>query len=78
MEIEPKIQGLCHISEFGTRKAMEEALNVGVTKKFQILEINPEEHRMSLKLSGTEAPAATAESKDPNPAPEEKRTEYFH
>ncbi|OHA71320.1 MAG: 30S ribosomal protein S1 [Candidatus Wildermuthbacteria bacterium RIFCSPHIGHO2_02_FULL_49_9] len=51
VEIEPKIQGLCHISEFGTRKAMEEALGVGSTLRFQILEINPEEHRMSLRLA---------------------------
>ncbi|MCH7552332.1 S1 RNA-binding domain-containing protein, partial [Patescibacteria group bacterium] len=75
VEIEPRIQGLCHISEFGTRKAMEEVLQVGVTKKFQILEINPEEHRMSLKLAGTEAPAAKTESKEQTPAPEEQPAE---
>ena len=57
VEIEPKIQGLCHISEFGTRKAMEEALSVGNALKFQILEINPEEHRMSLRLASKESDA---------------------
>ena len=50
VEIEPKIQGLCHISEFGTRKNMEEQIKEGETYPFQILEINAPEHRMSLKL----------------------------
>jgi len=74
VEIEPRIQGLCHISEFGTRKAMEEALQVGVTKEFQILEINPEEHRMSLKLAGQDSDEAP-ESQQTNPVPEEQQAE---
>jgi len=67
VEIEPRIQGLCHISEFGTRKAMEEVLSVGATLKFQILEINPEEHRMSLRLAGKEggeAPESQPQSQE--------------
>lgn len=51
VEITPKIQGLCHISEFGTRVKMEESLKVGGSYNFEILEIRPEEHRMSLKLT---------------------------
>ena len=50
VQITPKIQGLCHISEFGTKSKMEEALKIGEKYDFQILEIRPEEHRMSLKL----------------------------
>ncbi len=50
VEIEPKIQGLCHISEFGTKENMEKLISVGNTYLFQILEINPAEHRMSLRL----------------------------
>ncbi|MDP3982132.1 MAG: S1 RNA-binding domain-containing protein [bacterium] len=50
VEIEPKIQGLCHISEFGTRETMESKLNPGEEYSFQILEITPAEHRMSLRL----------------------------
>ena len=50
VQVTPKIQGLCHISEFGTRGKMEEALKVGSRYNFQILEIRPKEHRMSLKL----------------------------
>ncbi|HEA84430.1 MAG TPA: S1 RNA-binding domain-containing protein [Candidatus Wildermuthbacteria bacterium] len=61
VEIEPLIQGLTHISEFGTESAMAEKLKEGETYDFTILEINPEEHRMSLKL-GSEP--ITTESAD--------------
>ncbi|MDD2696549.1 MAG: S1 RNA-binding domain-containing protein [Candidatus Pacebacteria bacterium] len=50
VQLTPKIQGLCHISEFGTKSKMETMLKVGEKYKFQILEIQPKEHRMSLKL----------------------------
>ena len=50
VQINPKIQGLCHISEFGSQKKMEEKLKIGKKYDFQILEIRPEEHRMSLSL----------------------------
>ena len=49
-EISPKIQGLCHISEFGTKAKMEVSLEIGKKYKFQILSIDTKEHRMSLKL----------------------------
>lgn len=49
-EISPKIQGLCHISEFGTKAKMESSLEVGKKYKFQILSIDTKEHRMSLKM----------------------------
>ncbi len=45
-----KIQGLCHISEFGAQRKMEETLKIGEEYNFQILSIEPLEHRMSLKL----------------------------
>ena len=50
VEIEPKIQGLCHISEFGNQTKMQEQLQVGKAYKFQVLQIEPAEHRMTLKL----------------------------
>lgn len=59
VEIEPKIQGLCHISEFGTIKRMEELLTQGEVYAFQVLEINAIEHRMSLRLKTADAPAET-------------------
>jgi len=50
VQLSPKIQGLCHISEFGTKTKMEEKLKTGKEYNFQILSIDPKEHRMSLKL----------------------------
>jgi len=50
VQLTPKIQGLCHISEFGTKTKMETMLKMEEKYNFQILEIQPKEHRMSLKL----------------------------
>jgi len=50
IEVMPKIRGLCHISEFASQKEMEDSLKVGESYKFEILAIEPKEHRMSLKL----------------------------
>lgn len=50
VQIEDKIQGLCHISEFGSQAKMEESLEVGKKYEFQISSIEPKEYRMSLKL----------------------------
>lgn len=50
VQLTPKIQGLCHISEFGNKTNMESSLEIGKTYQFQILSIEPKEHRMSLKL----------------------------
>lgn len=50
IEVLPKIRGLCHISEFGSQKKMEESLEINKTYDFIILLIEPKEHRMSLKL----------------------------
>ncbi len=50
VEILPKIRGLCHISEFSSKEEMEKQLKVGETYNFQVLLIEPKEHRMSLKL----------------------------
>jgi len=50
VQITPEIQGLCHISEFGTKTKMAERLKIDKNYDFQILEIRKEEHRMTLKL----------------------------
>ena len=50
IEVLPKIRGLCHISEFGSQKSMEESLEINKTYDFTILLIEPKEHSMSLKL----------------------------
>jgi len=50
VEIQPKIRGLCHISEFESKEKMEEQLKIGETYDFTVLLVEPKEHRMSLKL----------------------------
>ena len=50
IKVGQKIQGLCHISEFGNQTKMMEQLKIGQTYKFQILQIDPVEHKMTLKL----------------------------
>ena len=44
------LQGLCHISEFGSDEKMKRALEVGKKYQFKILAFVPEDHRMSLGL----------------------------
>ena len=51
VELAPKIRGLCHISEFESKEKMEEQLKIGETYDFEVLQIEPKDHRMSLKLS---------------------------
>ena len=49
-EIEPQIQGLIHISEFGTAAKMQETLAIGAMPDLKILLLDPKEHRMSLGI----------------------------
>ena len=44
------LQGLCHISEFGSDEKMKKALEIAKKYQFKILAFIPEEHRMSLGL----------------------------
>jgi len=50
IEVEPKVRGLCHISEFVSQKEMEDSLKAGEVYDFEVLLVEPKEHRMSLKL----------------------------
>lgn len=47
------LQGLCHISEFGSEDKMKTSLEVGKKYQFKILAFVPEEHRMSLGILNT-------------------------
>ena len=49
IKLDKHIQGLTHISEFGTEKKMEETLKIGKEYEFKILSIKPSEYRMALK-----------------------------
>lgn len=50
IEVESKIRGLCHVSEFSSQKEMEDSLKLGQSYDFEVLLVEPKEHRMSLKL----------------------------
>jgi small subunit ribosomal protein S1 len=49
VQLSPEIQGLCHISEFGSQIKMQEKVEIGKKYKFEILLIDPKEHKMGLK-----------------------------
>jgi len=47
----PKIQGLIHISEFGSEEKMKEELEIDKEYEFSVLKINPQKHWMALRLN---------------------------
>jgi len=49
IKLDKHIQGLAHISEFGTEKKMKDTLEIGKKYEFKILSIKPSEYRMALK-----------------------------
>lgn len=51
VEVLPKIQGLCHISEFKAQEKMEQTLKIGKTYDFKVLMINPEEYKITLSFA---------------------------
>jgi len=50
IEVAEGIRALCHISEFGEKIEMKNKLEIGEKYKFEVLSVDEEEHRMSLKL----------------------------
>lgn len=51
VQVTPKVQGLIHISEFGSEEKMKQTLRVGEEYSLEIEMVNPEEHRMILSLA---------------------------
>jgi len=49
IKLDKSIQGLAHISEFGTEKKMEETLEIGKEYEFKVISIKASEYRMALK-----------------------------
>lgn len=50
VKLDDVIQGLAHISEFGTEAQMQEILQLGATREFRILAVDAKEHRLALGL----------------------------
>lgn len=61
VELEGQVQGLLHISEFGTESRMREKLEIGQHHDFRVLLIDPKEHRMSLGIPKEETEGAERE-----------------
>ena len=67
VQVEQDIQGLVHISEFGTEAKMREMLTLGEAHEFKVLFMDARDHRMSLGLSKDneiEIPAKEEEKKE--------------
>jgi len=62
IKLDKNIQGLAHISEFGTEKKMKETIEIDKTYNFKIISIKPSEYRMALKPI-FEEPATNPEDK---------------
>lgn len=56
VKLDKNIQGLAHISEFGTEKKMKETLKIGKEYEFKIISIKPSEYRMALKPTTASQP----------------------
>lgn len=50
IKLDPEIQGLAHISEFGTEDKMKERVRLNEEYKFKVLSVDPNEHRLALGL----------------------------
>ena len=59
VKLDPEIQGLAHISEFGSEANMKEMLTIGEPHEFQILAIEARDHRMALGLPRPDEPVAS-------------------
>ncbi len=51
VRIENLVQGLCHISEFGSEKKMKEAIKLNEEREFMINLFDPENYKIGLKLT---------------------------
>ncbi len=58
IQLDDDIQGLAHISEFGSESRMRESLEIGREYPFTILSIDPKEHRISLGVMKKESEPA--------------------
>lgn len=54
VQIKPKVQGLIHISEFGSENEMKKTLKVGEEYGFEVAMVDPDQHRMILLLADDE------------------------
>jgi predicted RNA-binding protein with RPS1 domain len=66
VQLERGVEGLVHISQLAWRRvgSVKEVLNIGDTKEFKILEVDPIKKRISLSLKALEAKPETAKKEE--------------
>lgn len=68
VELTPGVHGLCHVSEFGTQEAMQEALELDAASPFRIAELKPDERKLMLSfLRPASVPSPGLESRQDTP-----------
>ncbi|PIZ95733.1 MAG: 30S ribosomal protein S1 [Candidatus Magasanikbacteria bacterium CG_4_10_14_0_2_um_filter_37_12] len=76
VKLDDQIHGLAHISELSDSslndKQVKEQFKIGETYKFEIVNIEPAEHRLGLKLEGVKGKNRTADKKFGEETTEEK------
>ena len=70
IELEPGVDGLVHISQIAEKHVVkpEDELKIGETIKVKVLEVNPEQKKISLSKKAAEAPAVEEAKVEETPA----------
>ncbi|MDO8600581.1 MAG: S1 RNA-binding domain-containing protein [bacterium] len=64
VKLDTEIQGLLHVSEFGSESKMRETLELNKQYDFKILSVEPKDHRLALGLIKEEKNAEPSEQKE--------------
>ncbi|MDX1535400.1 MAG: S1 RNA-binding domain-containing protein [Candidatus Spechtbacterales bacterium] len=75
VKIEEGIQGLVHVSEFTSEEEMSEKLEEDETYEFEVLSLDPEDHKIALKLVGSSAKAEESKEDTAEEKSEEEKEE---
>lgn len=64
VKVDQEIQGLCHVSEFGSATEMKNRLEVGKTYSFHVQTVSRQEHKMALGFGETPQPSKPAKKEE--------------
>lgn len=66
IELDPEIQGLAHVSELSNDQIddITKVFGIGDTREFEIVSIEPEEHRLGLRVPGVKPKAKSPEKEE--------------
>jgi len=75
VRLDDAIQGLAHISEFGTEAKMKELLQLDESRQFRVLSVDAKAHRLALGLAEAHPDSEFAPPAAAPPAPAEPQSE---